>query len=167
MLPQPQQPQSSAPGHALQINQNGSSKQQQRQEPPDMQERVMRTVYLPTSSADTLAMRVDALQAQLEEQVPVRHAVDVQVSWRCPKLLNTSKKHSACQSAAETSSAGPAMLRSAAFVLVFHSWLNIDMHRSGRRMSALGASKECTPGGSCPASPPALTRKWHWPSAFS
>ncbi|KAK9844770.1 hypothetical protein WJX74_006686 [Apatococcus lobatus] len=41
---------------------------QQRQEPPDMQERVMRTVYLPTSSADTLAMRVDALQAQLEEQ---------------------------------------------------------------------------------------------------
>lgn len=89
MLPQPQQPQGSAPGHALQTTQCGNRKQQQlqhqlppppqqqqqRQEPPDMQERVMRTVYLPTSSSDTLAMRVDALQSQLEEQVTARHEI--------------------------------------------------------------------------------------------
>ena len=80
ILAQPQQPQGSAPGHVLrttssssgrqQLQQQHQVSQQQRQEPPDTQERVMRTVYLPTSSSDTLAMRVDALQAQLEEQVP-------------------------------------------------------------------------------------------------
>ncbi len=79
-IPEPQQMQGSVPGHAVQISRpagQGQQLQQQlhqhhqqpRQEPPDAQERVMRTVYLPTSSSDSLAMRVDALQAQLEEQV--------------------------------------------------------------------------------------------------
>lgn len=49
----------------LQPQHQAASHQQQQQEG----ERVMRTVYLPTANSDSLMLRIESLQAQLNEQV--------------------------------------------------------------------------------------------------